>query len=260
MVDVLRPAGALLAAFALWAIGLLVLGLAGLGGRVGPHPPNAALAPPVPAVTLQELDPRLGAEVEYAEVGQRPLLNPDRRPAPVAAATDGPSEAPLEATLTSVLIAGPTRIAILQNPNDPVARRVRVGELLEGTSWRLVDLQPRRALFEGPQGQRELELRVFDGTGAPMPPAPVVATPAPVPAPPMPTVPSAGDVPPEVANAPPSGIVPQPPMDEVPEDPAEMTPEQQVEAIRRRIEARRAMRAQEGADERAALEGNKQVE
>ena len=41
---------------------------------------------------------------------------------------------------------------------------------------------------------------------------------------------------------------------------AEMTPEQQVEAIRRRIEARRAMRAQEGAAERAALERNKQVQ
>ena len=41
---------------------------------------------------------------------------------------------------------------------------------------------------------------------------------------------------------------------------AELTPEQQVEAIRRRIEARRAMRAQEGAEERAALERNKQVQ
>ena len=255
MANLLRPAGALLAALALWAIGVLVLGLAGLGGRVGPHPSNAALAPPVPVVTLQELDARLGAASDYSEIGQRPLLNADRRPAPVAAATDGTAEVPLEATLTSVLIAGNTRLAIVQNKDDPVARRVRVGDVLEGTSWRLVDLQPRRALFESPQGQRELELRVFDGTGAPMPapPPPPVAAAAPVAGPGVAPVP-------QVATAPPESIVPSPPSGEVPPDPAEMTPEQQVEAIRRRIEARRAMRAQEGADERAALERNKQVE
>ena len=251
MVNLLRPAGALFAAVALWAIGLLVLGLAGLGGNVAPHPSNPTLAPPLPQATLQELDARLGAIGEYADVGQRPLLTADRRPAPVAAAADGGTDAPLEATLTSVLIAGHTRLAIVQNPNDPVAHRVRVGELLEGTSWRLVDLQPRRALFEGPSGRRELELRVFDGTGAPMPPAPApprVAQPAD----------AADEAPgPTVAATPATDIEPQP-ADEAPTQ--EMTPEQQVEAIRRRIEARRAMRAQEGADERAAQERAKQVE
>jgi general secretion pathway protein N len=40
---------------------------------------------------------------------------------------------------------------------------------------------------------------------------------------------------------------------------AEVTPEAQVEAIRRRIEARRAMRAAEGAEEQAASERAKQV-
>ena len=252
MVNLLRPSGAVLAAIALWAVGLLVLGLAGLGGRVGPHPRNPALAPPVPHMTLQELDAPLGTIDEYAEVGQRPLLNADRRPAAVAAAADGGTDTPLAATLTSVLIAGETRLAIVQNKDDPVARRVRVGDLLEGTSWRLVDLQPRRALFEGPSGRRELELRVFDGTGAPMPPAPVVPVAAQPPAPPEEQPGPVQQVP---ANAAPS------PAPLVADEPAvEMTPEQQVEAIRRRIEARRAMRAQEGAEERAAMERNKQVE
>ena len=253
MADFLRPAGALLAALALWALGLLVLGLAGLGGRVGPHPPNAALAPPVPQVRLVELAPRLGPLADYAEVGQRPLLNSDRRPAAIAAAADGPSESPLEATLTSVLIAGPTRLAIVQNKDDPVPRRVRVGDLLEGTAWRLVDLQPRHALFEGPSGQRTLELRVFDGTGAPMPPAPVA------PSPPV----AAGarhPAPTQVASPAPPPAIPALPATLENDQPVEMTPEQQVEAIRRRIEARRAMRAQEGAEERAASERNKQVQ
>ena len=256
MADFLRPSGALLAALALWALGLLVLGFAGLGGRVGPHPPNAALAPPIPQVTLVELAPRLGPLGVVAEVGQRPLLSPDRRPSVIAAAAEGPAEAPLEATLTSVLIAGDTRLAIVQNKDDPVPRRVRVGEVIEGTSWRLVDLQPRRALFEGPMGQRTLDLRVFDGTGAPMPaepavPAPVAAAPGNATAPPAVTTDTA---------ATPAPALPALPATFEDEPRAELTPEQQVEAIRRRIEARRAMRAQEGAEDRAALERNKQVQ
>ena len=253
MVSLLRPSGALFAALALWGVGLLVLGLAGLGGRVGVHPDNPALAPPMPTTILQELDARLAGMGDYAEVGQRPLLNADRRPAAVAAAADGGTDTPLAATLTSVLIAGETRIAIVQNPDDPMAYRVRVGELLQGTSWRLVDLQPRRALFEGPSGRRELELRVFDGTGAPMPPAP-----------PPPAVPPRGEraaVAPSGQPGPAEGATPVEGAVPIANDPAaEMTPEQQVEAIRRRIEARRAQRAQEGADERAAQERNKQVE
>ncbi len=250
-VEHLRPSGALLAALALWAFGLLVLGVAGLGGRVGPHPSNAALAPPVPSVSLVALEPRLGPLPDYAEVGARPLLSADRRPAPVSAAADGAAETPLEATLTSVLIAGQTRLAILQNKDDPVPRRVRLGEVLEGTSWRLVELQPRRAMFEGPQGRRELELRVFDGTGAPLPPAPVPTAAASVPATPATGV-EAAPVAATPANPAPTPAAGEPA--------TEMTPEQQVEAIRRRIEARRAMRAQEGAEERAALERAKQVE
>ena len=257
MADFLRPSGALLAALALWALGLLVLAFAGLGGRVGPHPPNAALAPPIPQVTLVELAPRLGPIGDYAEVGQRPLLSADRRPSAVAAAADGPAEAPLEATLTSVLIAGTTRLAIVQNKDDPVPRRVRVGDVIEGTSWRLVDLQPRRALFEGPLGQRTLDLRVFDGTGAPMPNAPPPPPPVAAGVRGAPTAPVPAQV---AAPAPPAPSLPALPATLEGEQPPELTPEQQVEAIRRRIEARRAMRAQEGAEERAASERNKQVQ
>lgn len=256
MVDLLRPSGALLAALALWAIALLVLGIAGLGGRVGPHPPNAALAPPVPSVSLVALDPRLGPLHVYAEVGSRPLLNADRRPAAVTASTEGAVETPFEATLTSVLIAGPLQMAIVQNQGDAVPRRVRLGELIEGTSWRLVELQPRWALFEGPQGRRELQLRVFNGTGAPMPPAPVAPS-VPVASRADAAAAQAGETA-SLAAAPADPTPPTPPTDGEPE--VDMTPEQQVEAIRRRIEARRAMRAQEGAEERAAMERAKQVE
>jgi len=70
--------------------------------------------------------------------------------------------------------------------------------------------------------------------------------------------PTGGEPGPTVAATPATDIEPPVPANAQPVE--EMTPEQQVEAIRRRIEARRAMRAQEGADERAAQERDKQVE
>ena len=117
--------------------------------------------------------------------------------------------------------------------------------------------EPRRALFEGPLGQRTLDLRVFDGTGAPMPNAPPPPPPVAAGVRGVPTAPVPAQV---AAPAPPAPSLPALPATLEGEQPPELTPEQQVEAIRRRIEARRAMRAQEGAEERAASERNKQVQ
>ena len=250
MIDHLRPVGALLAAVAAWSMALLLLAVAGLGGRVGLHPGNAALAPPVPEVSLDVIGSRLGPASSYLEVGSRPLMVIDRRPPPISGDT-GNEAAPLESTLTSVLITGTVKLAILQAQRDGRSQQVRLGEVLDGTAWRLVELEPRRAVFEGPEGRRELDLRVFDGTGAPAP------TPIALPGPGAPDRSAAAARPAAAQASVPHGIAaPSPDATEV----AEVTPEQQVEAIRRRIEERRAMRAAEGAQERAALERAKQVE
>lgn len=239
MISALRPLGALLAAVALWALGLLVLAFAGLGGQVGLHPDNGALTPPLPQVELATVGSRLGPPSDYLEVGNRPLLSADRRPAPIAAAGEGAGDAPLDVALTSVMIAGDFKLAIVQGKDDPRSLRVRLGDVIEGTAWRLVELQPRRAVFEGPQGRTELELRVFDGSGGT---APVSGNPAP---PRAAMVPAAGAQEPAVAEAaaPTSTPTPAP----VAQEGAEMTQEQQVEAIRRRIEARRAQMRAENA-------------
>jgi general secretion pathway protein N len=255
----LRPAGALLAAVAAWSVGLLLLSLAGLGGRVGVHPGNAALAPPVPQVRLEAVGSRLGPASDYLDVGNRPLLSPDRRPPPVVAG-EGSGDAPLDAELTSVLIAGNVRLAILQGKSDGSNKRVRLGELVDGTAWRLVEIEPRRAVFEGPEGRRELALRVFDGTGGePVTQVRAPAAPGADPAPPRPRDGTRTPAPaPATASAPvaePAAAAPAAPAADLP-----VTPEQQVEAIRRRIEARRAQRAAEAAAERAAQDGAKQVE
>ena len=250
MVDSLRPLTLLLGGAVLWALCLLVLALAGLGSRF-PAPDGAVAPPAVPKVSLTPTRSRLGAWDSYAEVGTRPLLNERRRPIAVAMEAGATGTDELDVSLSSVLITSRLKVAILTDNKDAATtRRVRLGELVEGSNWRLVSLEPRRAVLEGPSGQRTLELRVFDGqSGAAPTPVAAAATEAganspeasatpparvvPSPAPPTP--------PPVAANAQPTATAEKP-------EPNQMSQEEQVEAIRRRIEARRAqMRAEADA-------------
>lgn len=251
MADTLRPLTLLLAAAGLWALSVLVLALAGLGSNF-PAPTATIEAPALPKITLTRTEPRLGAYANYMEVGQRPLLMPDRRPG-ITPSADGEGTSDLDVTLTSVMITSRLQVAILTDNKDASSRRVRMGETVAGSNWRLVQLEPRRALLEGPTGQRELLLRVFDGKGGQAP------TPSVVRAEPQPEA--------DAQAASSDASQPQPPQ---PGQTAErrvtdaqapaaqpgsagaaVTQEQQVEAIRRRIEARRAqMRAEAAAGSR----------
>ena len=249
MADTLRPLTLLLAAAGLWALSVLVLALAGLGSRF-PEATASIRAPALPKITLTRTEPRLGAYANYMEVGQRPLLMPDRRPG-LTPSADGEGTSDLDVTLTSVMITSNLQVAILTDNKDASSRRVRMGETVAGSSWRLVQLEPRRALLEGPTGQRELLLRVFDGKGGQAPTPNVAgAETQDVPdgegkagatRPPAQPQPLVGAAP---SNEPgqPTAIKPAQAAT------AEITQEQQVEAIRRRIEARRAqMRAEAAA-------------
>lgn len=255
MIARLRLPGALLAAVAAWSVALLLLAAVGMGGRVGLHPGNAALAPPVPEVRLEAVGSRLGTATDYLEVGNRPLLSPERRPTAVAAG-EGEGDAPLDAELTSVLLAGDVRLAILRGRSDGVSRRVRLGELVPGTAWRLSDIEPRRAIFDGPEGRRELALRVFNGLGGE--PVTPVAPPPSVAGAEAPAAPRTSGAPVAQAQPAPGPAATESAANASQEVP--ITPEQQVEAIRRRIEARRAQRAAEAAAEQAAQNGTSQVE
>ena len=228
MLESLRHGNVLLAALAAWALGLLVLAALGLGANFGPHPDNAALAPPVPQVVLSEVGARLGPLSNYDEVGRRPLLNADRRPS--ASAGTGEAEQPMDLELTGVLMAGEFQAAMLQSRDRQRSQRVRVGDPVPGTSWRLVSLAPRSAEFESPQGRHTLDLRLYDGSadGATSA-APADGSSAAVPA----AAPAATP-----ANPPPGANAST-------NEPAEA--EDQVQAIRRRIEARRAQLREEAA-------------
>ena len=239
MLEALRPATWLCGAVAAWCLGLLLLAFAGLGGRVGPHPGDPALGPPIPELRFSESAQRLGAATDYLAVGDRPLFNPDRRPAPVAIANTE-QQAPFNGVLTSVLITDTLRMAIFSEENGQVSKRVRLGDTVPGTSWRLATLEPRRAVLEGPEGQRVLDLRVFDGQGgaAPTPVATIVED-----KPDTPGVPAGAG---QAASSNPPSLVQQASQAEA-ESQRSAADQAQIDAIRARIEARRAQLAEQQA-------------
>lgn len=233
MLDALRPATWLLGAIAAWCLGLLLLAFAGLGGRVGPHPANPALGPPIPELRFSESTQRLREATDYLAVGDRPLFNPGRRPAPVAVVSSE-QQAPFNGVLTSVLLTDGLRMAIFSEENGQVSKRVRLGDTVPGTGWRLASLEARRAVLEGPEGQRTLDLRVFDGQGGAAP-TPVAAI---------------TESKPEAANAaapqnPPSLL--QQGAQANAESQRSAADQAQIDAIRARIEARRAQLAEQQA-------------
>ena len=233
MLDHVRPLTGVLAAFCLWALALLVLAVAGLGGHVEPLPDDPSFVRALPGAQLRPVQPRLGSASEYLEVGNRPLLLADRRPAPVTPVA-GEGTTDLDVALTSVLITPRLQMAILTDNQGGATHRVRVGDQVSGTAWRLVQVEPRRAVLDGPGGQRELVLRVFTGGGA-MPADPAITEVAP-PAPPPPNaMPVEGAADAAAAPAP------------APQAAETLTQEQQIEAIRKRIEARRRQMREEAA-------------
>jgi general secretion pathway protein N len=214
-----------LVAVLVWSAMVFLLAEAGLGGRYSKHPDDPARIEALPELALSRAQSRLGPFAEYAEVAARPLFNDDRRPqasadtdaepAPVAA----PAAAPLDLVLTSVIIAGDTRIAVVADRGGANAQSLRVGQSLKGeqSAWQLAELQPRHAVFEGPGGRSRVDLRVFDGTG--------------------------GEAPTPVSV---DGSSVQVRTEEDP-DAAPQTPESRAELIRKRIEERRRQMREEAA-------------
>ena len=221
MADVWRPLTWLIAVACAWAFLLLLAVAAGVGNQF-PASENSAV-PMLSIPALVQPHERLGPLANYLEVASRPLLMPDRRPG-VEPAGNGPSgAADMDVSLTSVLMTPTLQMVILTGNQDGRSRRVRLGDTAEGSNWRLIRLEPRRAVFDRPSGEITLELRLYDGKNA-------------------------GAVPPPDANV--SGAVNPAPASVVNAAPANAaaTPQdQQVEAIRRRIEERRAQMHAEAA-------------
>jgi len=238
----------LLGAAAAWALCAWLLALLGMGGGVTMLAEDPSLLQPLPQAGKPPPE-RLGPLQQYSEIGRRPLFTSDRRPQPFVINPDdeGETRNDFDYVLTSVMIAPDFRMAILQprEGGDPI--RVRVGTAPEAApGWQLVSLEPRSAVFDGPEGERKLELRVFDGEGG-IPPTPTSAGAnmpgTSRPAPPGGTEPAVRDAD-DPTPAPAGPDQPQP-------DAAEAdnrASAEQIDAIRKRIEARRAKLRQDARD------------
>lgn len=237
--DSLSPRTWVLAGAAGWAIALWVLALAGMGGRLGDAETDT-VGQKLPDTKLPA-SARPGVMEQYAEIKNRPLFSENRRHQPftIDAGGEDAQANTFDYTLTSVVISGDVQLAILKPAAEgaqPV--RVKLGEAVEtAPQWTLASLEPRAAVFRGPEGDRRMDLRVFNGVGGANPPP----TGAPQPAVINETLPGqpGNDVPgPQPAPPPP----PPPPSGNV-------STEVQLEAIRKRIEERRAQLRQQAAQE-----------
>lgn len=243
-----------LAAVAGWALIGWVLAVAGMGGRVDTLPDDPTLLKPLPPLPPERAD-RLGPLNQYDTFVDRPLFSADRRPHPFYLQGEGEADGdtPFDFVLTSVLITPSVKLAILQPADGSAPVRVRVEEAPEShPAWQLVALGARSAVFEGPEGRRELALRVFDGVGG-EPPTQVSAPDAPGAAPGRPRpAPPVAPPPSDVARPPPARPASQA-MDDAAEPPAgdaaaPMTDQAQMDAIRERIQARREQLRRQNAN------------
>ena len=255
-IDAFGPRTWLLAALAGWALLAWVLALFGMGGQIRPLADDPSLVNALPKLP-QQTPERLGPLAQYSEIAARPLLSQSRKPQPFFIQGQEGVEQPqtFDFVLTSVLITPHLQMAILQPTQGGEGVRLKIGDApASAQGWRVAEIHPRSVVIEGPEGPRTLELRVFDGlsgqppSASPVSPAsgppvqpPVPGTAVPPPNSPVMTTPSR-----PTPVSPASTAGPVPPSGSQPQAEAPMTTEQQMDAIRQRIEARRAQLRQQG--------------
>jgi len=224
---------------ALWALLVLISTWLGLGGRYSLHPEDLGRVEAVPAVALAGSATQVPDMDRYAAISQHPLFNADRLPFVGQGGNEDEAVVeeevivPLDAMLTGVIkIGDDAAIAFVKGNKSGESQSVKVGENLQGdfSSYKLIELEARKAVFDGPRGRSELELEVFNGKGG-APPTPLRKQE-------------------QAAQSEDNGR-------EQAEDSAteDNSPEAQAERIRRRIEERRRQMREEAERARADQDG-----
>ncbi len=230
----------------------------GDGYQLAPLDPGEGRAPPAAAPARRSMV--LKPFPSYDVLLQRPLFNEDRKPTPIeeeVSAAPQATVAALDAQLTGIILMPNTKLAMLRENASGKGLRVRLGNELHGAlaGWKLVDLQPRKAVFEAQgQGRQELELAV-DMAGAPAATPPpqnmqTGATPAGRPQPPPSPAGLATPVMPQAPNKEQNAQAQVPAAQPVePGQESTVEPEQPevAESIRQRIEERRRQLREEAA-------------
>lgn len=240
-IENVAPRTWLLATLAGWTLALWMLGLLGMGGQVQRLADDPGLVLKLPQLAPASPE-RLGPLTQYTEISARPLFSEDRRPQAFSLTPEGDEAAApaFDFVLTSVLITPTLKMAIVQPAAGGESIRIKLGAAADQQpAWTLTALNPRSAIFAGPDGQRTLDLRVYDGNGGESPTVlhgsePAANNDAAMPSPaPKPTTR------PMVAQPSPAAAATTP--DATPDPAADA----QVESIRKRIEERRAQLRQE---------------
>lgn len=143
-------------AVAVLGVVLLTL-LFGAGRGVSWDPPRPV--PPLPAthaVTLPTPPPL----PSYAQTWEHPLFSADRKPIVTAGGSEGVSLGDLQ--LTGIILTPSLHMALLGPVNskgdDDKQVSVREGSTLPDSSWKLIQVLPRSAIFASPNGRTELKL------------------------------------------------------------------------------------------------------
>lgn len=167
----LPPLTLLLGTLAACALLGAAVAAAGMGGRYALLADDPALVPALP--DTRQVQVQRGFDPSgFTEAGERPLFSADRRPAPVQIAADE-SDEPQSAgsiSVTSIVMTPGFQAALVRLDGSEDSQRVRVGDTVPGSpSWRLLELSPRQAVFDGPDGRVGVDLRLFDGQGGQAP-------------------------------------------------------------------------------------------
>ncbi|MEO6065512.1 MAG: hypothetical protein ABIP49_07035 [Lysobacterales bacterium] len=234
----------------------------GLGDGYRLAPLGATGREPAPHEATGRRNAGLESFATYDELLRRPLFNEDRKPTPVdEETTEAPvaTVAALDAQLTGVILMPRVKLAMIRENASGKGLRVRLGGELDGalSGWKLVELEPRKAVFEAQgQGRQELELAVDKaGTPAAMPPPMIGMSGASMPGivqPPPQSSRTGGGATPGAMPFPDKVAMAQPPESGQPEEPTNgsaVEPEQPevAESIRQRIEERRRQLREEAA-------------
>ena len=195
---------------------------------------------PVLKVPLKESTHRLESEFVFQEINNRSLFSKDRTaPLKVSAQPETKittPQVPLTAQLTGIVLTPNRKVALLRNAGGDQSYRLREGMPFPGelAGWRVTQINARSVIFDGGEGQGQVELKLDVSKGAPTASIPVV--PQVAGAPPVPPVDAS-----RLAN---SGAQPMPTPGAPPPPPSADQAAREAE-VQRIIEERRAqMRAE----------------
>jgi len=227
-----------LATVTAWTVLLALAAALGMGGRIAPHPADPALAPPLPEIAAPRAEIASRPLSEFTAVIERPLFSPDRRPQVVQLGGAEVEASAGELELTSVILTPELRMALFRDTDSGQTLRAREGAPIEGRpGWRVLELEPRSVVVDGPQGTSTLLLRTFDGRGGEAP-TPLREAPRAVAAPAV-----SSPVQTQTAET-----------DDEPSPPNLINARERAEQIRQRIEARRAELREQAARRQEAQE------